>query len=355
MLDPATDPPVGLQIRERNGDAGVDVAIEVSGLDRGLQGALAAAGLGGTVVAAGFYQGGAANVRLGEEFHHNRLSLIASVGAWGAPSRHAPLWDRRRMLDTATRLLYTDRVVVDGLLGRTFRFDEAPAAYQWLDEHPRDAVKVALAYRDDASAATLPPLRGATPAISGRSRSRTTANEMRRRPSPGQVRRERGVQHPGEAGPAVALAFPGEVVVVCDRGRPVSASSCASASPRGTFIGRHSAFWTTSASTSNSPHEPVQGCLELRGAVPEGLDGRRFQWSGAEQVGLQLADARVDEMGPADGRRRARGAAELAGEPHHGMAVLLQDGASLAASRLTPFMPHSGYQASPGSRPASMS
>jgi threonine dehydrogenase-like Zn-dependent dehydrogenase len=72
--------------------------------------------------------------------------LIASVGAWGAPSRHAPLWDRRRMLDTATRLLYTDRVVVDGLLGRTFRFDEAPAAYQWLDEHPLDTVKVALAY-----------------------------------------------------------------------------------------------------------------------------------------------------------------------------------------------------------------
>ena len=58
-----------------------------------------------TVVAAGFYQGGAANLRLGEEFHHNRLSLIASVGGWGAPNRHAPLWNRRRVLDTATRLL----------------------------------------------------------------------------------------------------------------------------------------------------------------------------------------------------------------------------------------------------------
>jgi 2-desacetyl-2-hydroxyethyl bacteriochlorophyllide A dehydrogenase len=153
VLDPTVDPPVGLQIRERNLGHGVDVAIEVSGIDRGLQGALAAAGLGGTVVAAGFYQGGAANLRLGEEFHHNRLSLIASVGAWGAPSRHAPLWDRRRMLDTATRLLYTDRVVVDGLLGRTFPFDDAPAAYRWLDEHPLDAVKVALTYRADASTA----------------------------------------------------------------------------------------------------------------------------------------------------------------------------------------------------------
>jgi 2-desacetyl-2-hydroxyethyl bacteriochlorophyllide A dehydrogenase len=146
VLDPAETPSVGLHIRELNMGHGVDVAIEVSGSDRGLQGALEAAGLGATVVAAGFYQGGAANVRLGEEFHHNRLSLIASIGAWGAPHRHAPLWNRRRVMDTATRLLYTDRVLVDGLLAREFPFDQAPAAYRWIDEHPQAAVKVALAY-----------------------------------------------------------------------------------------------------------------------------------------------------------------------------------------------------------------
>ena len=145
VLD-AADDKLGLTVRDRNGGHGVDVAIEVSGSDRGLQGALSAAGLGGTVVAAGFYQGGAAHLRLGEEFHHNRLSLIASVGSWGAPDRHAPLWNRRRVLDTAARLLFTDRVAVDGLLDRTFPFEEAPAAYRWLDEHPHDAVKVALAY-----------------------------------------------------------------------------------------------------------------------------------------------------------------------------------------------------------------
>jgi 2-desacetyl-2-hydroxyethyl bacteriochlorophyllide A dehydrogenase len=145
VLD-AADDKLGLTVRDRDGGHGVDVAIEVSGSDRGLQGALSAAGLGGTVVAAGFYQGGAAHLRLGEEFHHNRLSLIASVGSWGAPDRHAPLWNRRRVLDTAARLLFTDRVAVDGLLDRTFPFEEAPAAYRWLDEHPHDAVKVALAY-----------------------------------------------------------------------------------------------------------------------------------------------------------------------------------------------------------------
>jgi threonine dehydrogenase-like Zn-dependent dehydrogenase len=98
------------------------------------------------VVAAGFYQGGAANVRLGEEFHHNRLSLIASIGAWGAPDRHAPLWNRRRVMATATRLLFSDRVSVDGLLDRRYRFDRAPEAYRWLDDDPRGAVKVAFDY-----------------------------------------------------------------------------------------------------------------------------------------------------------------------------------------------------------------
>jgi 2-desacetyl-2-hydroxyethyl bacteriochlorophyllide A dehydrogenase len=146
VIDPTIDEPVSLQIRDRNGGRGVDVAIDVSGTDRGLQGALGAAGLGATVVAAGFYQGGAANLRLGEEFHHNRLSIIASIGGWGTPNRHAPQWDRRRVLDVATQLLFTDRVSVEGLLDRVFPFDRAPEAYAWLDEHPQDAVKVALEY-----------------------------------------------------------------------------------------------------------------------------------------------------------------------------------------------------------------
>jgi 2-desacetyl-2-hydroxyethyl bacteriochlorophyllide A dehydrogenase len=145
VLD-AADEPIGLAIRDLNDGDGVDVAIDVSGSDRGLQGALAAAGLGANVVAAGFYQGGAGNLRLGDEFHHNRLSVIASIGAWGAPDRHAPLWNRRRVMATAMRLLYADQVSVAGLLDRRFAFDDAPQAYRLLDEEPQAAVKLALDY-----------------------------------------------------------------------------------------------------------------------------------------------------------------------------------------------------------------
>ena len=71
VLDPGECEPSGLRIRKCSGGNGVDIAIDVSGADRGLQGALATAGLGATVVAAGFYQGGAVHLRLGVEFHHN--------------------------------------------------------------------------------------------------------------------------------------------------------------------------------------------------------------------------------------------------------------------------------------------
>jgi hypothetical protein len=139
VLDPSAERSVALAVRDMNDGNGVDVAIDVSGSDRGLQGALAAAGLGANVVAAGFYQGGAGNLRLGEEFHHNRLSIIASIGGWGAPNRHAPLWNRRRVMAAATNLLFTDRVSVEGMLDGRFPFDRAPEAYQWLDSEPQGA------------------------------------------------------------------------------------------------------------------------------------------------------------------------------------------------------------------------
>ena len=49
--------------------------------------AVAFFGLTIRVVTVGFYQGGAPELRLGEEWHHNRLEMVSSMGAWGAPHR----------------------------------------------------------------------------------------------------------------------------------------------------------------------------------------------------------------------------------------------------------------------------
>jgi threonine dehydrogenase-like Zn-dependent dehydrogenase len=131
---------------KRGAGGGADVAIETSGAAAGLQDAIACAVLGGRVVAVGFYQGGADALRLGEEWHHNRLDLISSMGAWGGPHRAYPTWDRPRVMHTVLELLASGRVEVDALPIRTFPFDQAVEAYRWLDEHPNEAVKVALTY-----------------------------------------------------------------------------------------------------------------------------------------------------------------------------------------------------------------
>jgi 2-desacetyl-2-hydroxyethyl bacteriochlorophyllide A dehydrogenase len=147
-LDPRDHP--GPEIKRRAG-RGVDAAIETSGNTAGLHDAIATAGLGGTVVAVGFYQGGAPELRLGEEWHHNRLDMVSSMGAWGAPHRAYPAWDRSRVMRTVVDLLGAARVQTDPLPVRRFPFEHAVEAYQWLDANPNEAVKVALTYDGPAA------------------------------------------------------------------------------------------------------------------------------------------------------------------------------------------------------------
>ena len=145
-LDPTTaEDGVGAEVK-RSGGRGVDVALETSGNTSGLHDAIATATLGGRVVTVGFYQGGAPELRLGEEWHHNRLEMISSMGAWGAPHRSYPAWDRERVMRTVVGLLASGRVRVDSLPLRKFPFDQAAEAYRWLDANPNEAVKVALTY-----------------------------------------------------------------------------------------------------------------------------------------------------------------------------------------------------------------
>lgn len=129
---------------------GVDTSIETSGSAAGLHDAVAAVALGGTVVTVGFYQGGAPQLRLGEEWHHNRLDMVSSMGAWGAPHRVYPSWDRPRVMRTIVDLLGSERVTIAGFPMRRFPFGEAVQAYRWLDANPIDAVKVVLTYDGDS-------------------------------------------------------------------------------------------------------------------------------------------------------------------------------------------------------------
>ena len=80
-LDVAMVDDVAREVKERtNGE--VPVAFECTGAYPALVEAIRCVANRGTVVSLGFYQGGAEALRLGEEFHHNRVRLIcAQIGA----------------------------------------------------------------------------------------------------------------------------------------------------------------------------------------------------------------------------------------------------------------------------------
>jgi threonine dehydrogenase-like Zn-dependent dehydrogenase len=99
--------------------------------------------VGGTVVAAGFY--GRGELALGEEFHHNRLTLVSSMGGWASPSRE-PRWPRSRARTLAAELLASGKLQADGLITHRFAFDDAGSAYELIDRAPEQVLRAVLDY-----------------------------------------------------------------------------------------------------------------------------------------------------------------------------------------------------------------
>lgn len=140
-LDPASVD-AGLDLRRLDG-VGVDVAIEFSGSYAAFDGAMRSVRVGGTVVAAGFYSSG--ELTLGREFHHNRLTLVASQGGWGLPPREER-WPRARGRRLVADLLASGQLQTDQLVTHRIPFREAASAYRLADEHPADVLRVLLVY-----------------------------------------------------------------------------------------------------------------------------------------------------------------------------------------------------------------
>jgi threonine dehydrogenase-like Zn-dependent dehydrogenase len=105
-VDAEDDPALTLKTRWRHGprDHGADVAFQCRGRPRALATALRAVRPQGTVVDLAFYTEGADLVRLGDEFHHNGLTLrSAQIGR--SPAGMASVWDRQRLSAETIRFL----------------------------------------------------------------------------------------------------------------------------------------------------------------------------------------------------------------------------------------------------------
>jgi 2-desacetyl-2-hydroxyethyl bacteriochlorophyllide A dehydrogenase len=143
--DPANEA-VGYAVKANTPYHGADIAIELSGNYQALNEAIQVAKMGGTVVAGGFYRGGGTPLTLGAEWHHNRITLLSSMGVWGCPHRDHPTWDRGRVHQTAIELLAAGKLKTDDLVSHHIRFEQAAEAYRLIESQPEAVTKVILTY-----------------------------------------------------------------------------------------------------------------------------------------------------------------------------------------------------------------
>jgi 2-desacetyl-2-hydroxyethyl bacteriochlorophyllide A dehydrogenase len=143
-IDPAADSPAEI-IKDMTAGRGADVAIEVSGHYAALHQATRAVAYSAKVVALGFFQGGAKELFLGEEFHHNRVNIVCSQ-IFGVDPELTYRWNRDRLV-RAAMLLQTDGTLnLEPVISHVFPFDQADKAFQLLDQTPEQTLQVVLKF-----------------------------------------------------------------------------------------------------------------------------------------------------------------------------------------------------------------
>jgi len=144
-FDPAAGD-VGTAIKEAMEGRGADVALETSGSDRAMHEAIRCVAQCGTVVAVGWASGSGAGLYLGEEFHVNRPTLVASQCAsfWGNPDRDYPLWDEPRAQRACAALFCRGLLRADDILDPVVPLEEAPHALRAVRENPGSVLKVGI-------------------------------------------------------------------------------------------------------------------------------------------------------------------------------------------------------------------
>ena len=89
---------------------------------------------------------GGTPLTLGAEWHHNRVTLLSSMGVWDCPHRDHPTWNRERIHQTAVDLMVNDQLDTRGLITHRVPFEKAADAYQLIESQPEAAIKVLLTY-----------------------------------------------------------------------------------------------------------------------------------------------------------------------------------------------------------------
>jgi threonine dehydrogenase-like Zn-dependent dehydrogenase len=140
---------VGERIRELTGGRGADVALEVTGSHRGLHEAIRSVSYSARVVAAGFFQGEAAGLALGEEFHHNRIDLRCSQIS-GVSPQLSYRWDEERLQRTVMSLAISGKLQLEQLVTDVLPVDRVAEAFDRLDRSRERVLQMVLQFGDGA-------------------------------------------------------------------------------------------------------------------------------------------------------------------------------------------------------------
>ncbi len=137
-------------VRERfahaAGDRGADVVLQCRGRASALALALACLRPQGSVIDLAFHAGGAGAVRLGEEFHHNGLSIrSAQIGR--VPRGLAHAWDRERLSrETIDLLADHGAAVEERVLTDDVPLEGAPQLLDDVSAHRREVIGAVLTF-----------------------------------------------------------------------------------------------------------------------------------------------------------------------------------------------------------------
>lgn len=151
VVDPTEVSPAEFIIDQVMKGSGVDAAIETSGSWAALHESVRCCASGyGRVVALGFYQGQGSQLRLGEEFHHSTFYDIGASSILAINNRRDPAqgrgWDRIRIHRLLAKMLADKTIQTKQLLTCFYPFEQAEKAFQKIDKHPEDVIKVALKF-----------------------------------------------------------------------------------------------------------------------------------------------------------------------------------------------------------------
>jgi threonine dehydrogenase-like Zn-dependent dehydrogenase len=135
------------KIKEMTDGRGADVTIEVTGSAQALHEAVRATAYCARVVTLGFFQGEAQGLLLGEEFHHNRISLICSQISNVDPAL-SYRWDRIRLIHTIMDLQARGSLNLRPVITHVIPFREAAQGFRILDETPEQALQVVLDFSE---------------------------------------------------------------------------------------------------------------------------------------------------------------------------------------------------------------